>query len=403
MSEAVEIARGSGTSGLAEAGPLPIRPAEAKPLDVRTDRLVSLDVFRGVTIAGMLLVNNPGSWSHIYGPLRHAPWHGWTPTDLIFPFFLFIVGVAIALSFGTLSARGATRPQLFAKVARRTLIIFGLGLVLHGFPSYDLGHIRIPGVLQRIAVCYFFASVIVLAVSSWRGRALAGAALLLLYWALVTLVPVPGMGAGVLEAGRDLGAYLDRLLLGTNHLWASSKTWDPEGILSTMPAVATVVAGVLTGEWLRTRRTPVEKTVGLFVAGNALLLLGVIWDAAFPINKNLWTSSYVVFTAGMALQFLGMCYWLVDVKGYRRWAQPCVVYGVNAIAAFFLSSLLARILGLVKVGGPEPVSLKTYLYEHVYASWLSPINASLAFAMTYVLFWLGAMWLLYRRRIFIKI
>lgn len=383
-------------------GPSPGTPAVAAP----PRRLVSLDVFRGITIAGMLLVNNPGSWAYVYGPLQHAEWHGWTPTDLIFPFFLFIVGVATTFSFGNRLDRGADRRELFAKVAKRSLILFGLGLLLHGFPEYDLSTIRIPGVLQRIAVAYFFASAVVLT-TGWRGQAAVAGTLLLVYWGLLMLVPVPGVGAGVLEPGRDLGAFLDRLVFGTEHLWAQSRTWDPEGILSTLPAIGTVLVGVLAGHWIRSDRRDADKLVGLFIAANTGLGLGLLWGTIFPINKSLWTSSYVLFTGGMALHLLAICYWLVDVRHRRAWAKPFVILGMNAIAAFFLSGLFARVLGLVQVGGDPgdvaAVSLKAWLYNNLFASWAGPLNGSLTFAVGYVLVWLGLMAVLYRRRIFIKV
>lgn len=368
------------------------------------NRLLSLDAFRGITIAAMLLVNNPGTWSAIYPPLRHAPWHGWTPTDLIFPFFLFIAGTAMTFSFGKLREAGMPRGALMKKVARRSLILFGLGLLLHGFPNYlDLSTLRIPGVLQRIALAYFAASAIALFLA--RRAQIAAAALLLLgYWALLTLVPVPGSGAGVLEPGRDLGAYIDRLVFTEDHLWVWSRTWDPEGLLGTLPAVATTLTGVFAGVWLRSARAATPKTVGLIFAGVAAVVAGLVWDAWFPINKNLWTSSYVAFTSGMACLALALCYWLIDVRGHRAWAKPFVVYGVNAIAAFFLSSLMARTLTLVRVpAGDGNAPLKTYIFDHFFAAWASPVNASLAFAISYVLLWLGVLWWLYRRRIFIKI
>lgn len=373
----------------------------------RRGRLDSLDVFRGATIAGMLLVNNPGDWGNIYPPLRHAEWHGWTPTDLIFPFFLFIVGVAMIFSFSARRARGASGRTLALKVVSRAAILFGLGLLLHAFPWWDvdLSGLRIPGVLQRIALAYLAASAIVL-MTGVRGWALAAAVLLLGYWALEMLVPVPGVGAGVLEPGLDLGAYLDRQVFGTEHLWDYSRTWDPEGLLSTLPAVGTVLLGALTGRWIRADgRSALEKTVGLFIAGNVALVAGLAWGAVFPINKNLWTSSYVLFTGGIALHFLAVCYWFIDVRGHRRWTTPFIVFGRNAIAAFVLSSLGARVLGLVQVpdGSAGAVPLKRFLYEALFASWASPRNASLAFATAYVLVWLGLMWILYRRRVFIKI
>ncbi len=378
-------------------------PVTALPLSTR---LVSLDVFRGVTVAGMLLVNNPGTWSHIYDPLQHAKWHGWTPTDLIFPFFLFIVGVSLSFSFAGQLARGASRGSLFAKAAKRSAILFLLGLILAAFPFYDLNlsTLRIPGVLQRIGLAFFLAAAVVL-FTSLRGQMVTAAVLLLGYWAAMMLVSVPGFGAGDLRPEANLAAYLDRAILGTNHLWKSAKTWDPEGLFSTLPAVATVLLGVFTGRWIRSERSAAERTVGLFIAGNVGLVLGLVWHAVFPINKNIWTSSYVIFTAGMALHFLALCYWIVDVQGYRRWAHPFYVFGVNAIAAFFLSGIMARILNLVKWTGPggDTVTLKGRLYQTLFASWLTPINASLAFALVFVAFWVAIMEIFHRKRIYVKV
>ena len=370
-------------------------------------RLHSLDVFRGITIAAMLLVNNPGTWSAVYSPLRHAEWHGWTPTDLIFPFFLFIVGVAMALSFGKLLAKGENRRDLFWKSAKRAAILFGLGLVLHSYPwvGYDYGHLRIPGVLQRIALAFLAASAIELWLG-WRGRLVAIGLLLFGYWAVMRWIPVPGIGAGVWEPGKDFGAFVDRLVFGTDHLWASARTWDPEGLLSTIPAVATVLLGIFAGEWMRSRRSPGGITSGLLIAGMVGVVLGLLWDQVFPINKPLWTSSFVVFTAGMAALGLALCYWLVDVRGYRRWSFPFLVFGVNAITAYFLSSLAARVLDMIHssgADGAEEISLKGQIYENTFASWLSPVNASLAFALSFVLFWMLVMWLFYRKGIFIKV
>jgi predicted acyltransferase len=384
--------------------PPPAADVRPHPDTSPPSRLVSLDVFRGLTIAGMLLVNNPGTWSHIHPPLRHAEWHGWTPTDLIFPFFLFIVGVALTFSFGRLRERGETRRSLMGKAGRRAAILFGLGLLLHGFPNYlDLATLRIPGVLQRIALAYFAASLIVLYLRP-RGQAVMLAVLLFGYWALQTLVPVPGVGAGILEPGRDLGAWLDRIVFTEAHLWSQARTWDPEGLLSTLPAVGTVLCGVFAGAWLRSAERPSRKAAFLALAGAAALGLGLVWDAWFPINKNLWTSSYVVFTAGFAGIVLAGCYWLVDVRRWRLWAVPFVIYGTNAIAAFFLSGLFARVLTLVRVpDGEGTVTLKGYIFDHVFLPLASPVNASLAYAVTFVLLWLGLMWLLYRRGIFIRV
>jgi predicted acyltransferase len=361
-----------------------------------TGRMVSLDVFRGITIAGMILVNNPGTWETIYDPLEHAAWHGLTPTDLVFPFFLFIVGVSITLALARRAEAGGTQRDLYLKILRRSAIIFGLGLVLAGFPDYDLATIRIPGVLQRIAVCYLFASIIFLK-TGWKAQAAITAALLLAYWPLMTLVPVPGFGAGDLSMEGNLAAYVDRALLGP-HTW--KPLYDPEGILSTIPALATAMFGVLTGHLLRTTRQPVEKVAAMFVAGAAAMVVGWFWGLGFPVNKALWTSSYTVLTAGMALQLLAFCYWVVDIKGYRKWATPFLVFGTNALAVYFLAELSARVMGIITIGG---VDLKTFLYERVFASWASPINASLLYAVCTVLFWLAVVTVLYRKRIFIKV
>ncbi len=366
--------------------------------EVPGGRLLCLDAFRGLTIAGMILVNNPGSWSHIYAPLRHAAWHGWTPTDLIFPFFLFIVGVALPFSFGKRLDRGDSRRDLLVHVARRSLILFALGLFLAGFPRYDLSTIRIMGVLQRIGVVYLVAASAYLYLDR-RGRGALTAVLLLGYWALLTLVPVPGSAAGDLSPEGNLGAFLDRLLLG-GHLW--QETWDPEGLLSTLPAVGSTLLGIYVGEWLRAGPPSSSRTLGLLGAGAGGVAVGLLWGLVFPINKPLWTSSYVVFTAGAGALGLGAFYWIMEVKDRQRWATPLVVYGMNAIAVFVASGLLARIMGLIRVGADGP-PLKAWLYETLFASWAGPLNGSLAFALAYVGFWLALMWVLHSRRIFIKI
>jgi len=366
-------------------------------------RLVSLDVFRGITIAGMILVNNPGSWEHIYWPLEHAQWHGWTPTDLVFPFFLFIVGVAITLAFGSRVESGRSARDLYLKVVKRTVIIFAIGLFLNGFPYFGLAELRIPGVLQRIAVCYFFASIIFLTTKA-RTQLVITIALLLGYWLLLKFVPAPGFVAGDLTKEGSLPSFIDRVVFG-KHVWAQAKVYDPEGILSTIPAVATTLIGVLAGHWLRTKESAYEKVSGLFVAGAVCVAAGWAWNAFFPINKALWTSSYVLFTGGLALQFLAICYWVIDIKGYRRWAKPFEIFGVNAIALYVVADLIAELLGLVNLTGADgsKIPLGSWIYDHLFASWASLLNASLAFAITFVLVCLGLMWILYRRKIFIKV
>ena len=361
-------------------------------------RLLSLDALRGITVAAMVLVNNPGTWRAVYPPLRHADWHGWTPTDLVFPFFLFIVGVSIPLSLSRRAGEGRERPVL-ARVLRRSAVIFLLGIVLNGFPWFDWATLRIPGVLQRIALCYLAAALVYLA-TGWRGQAWAAAGLLLGYWALMTLVPVPGYGAGDLGKAGSLAAYIDRTLLGSAHLWQQAKVYDPEGLLSTLPAIATTLLGVLAGGWVAAGRSPKAVAAGLAVAGLAAAVLGAGWGLWFPINKALWTSSYALFTAGLAAVTLSGCYWLVEARGFRRWAWPFAWFGVNALALFFLSTLAAKVLLLVRVG-PEATRLHAWLFERLFVTWAASLNASLAsvslaWALAYVLIWWGAMWLMFR-------
>ena len=248
-------------------------------------RLVSLDAFRGLTIAGMILVNNPGSWSYVYGPLGHAPWHGWTPTDLIFPYFLFIVGVAIPFSFARRLGEGADRRALLRHVARRSVVIVGIGLAMRAVPDFDFGSMRLYGVLQRIGLVYFFAAGAYVMLER-RARWATAVVLLFGYWALMTWVPVPGYGAGDLSPEGNLAAWIDRLAM-EGRLYQG--TWDPEGLLSTLPAIATSLLGIFTGEWLRSDREGKETVKGLLLAGAALVPLGLVWGVVFPINKNLWT------------------------------------------------------------------------------------------------------------------
>ena len=363
-----------------------------------TNRLVSLDVFRGITIAGMVLVNNPGTWEHVYGPLQHAVWHGWTPTDLVFPFFLFIVGVAITLAFASRVESGGNQRDLYVKIIKRTLIIFAIGLFLNGFPYFGLAEYRIPGVLQRIAVCYFFASIIFLN-TKIRTQVAITIGLLIGYWLMVKFIPAPGFAAGDLTKEGSLPSYVDRVVFG-KHVWSMARVYDPEGLLSTVPAIATTLMGVLTGHWLRTEKSRFEKAAGIFVAGAVCVAIGWAWNSFFPINKALWTSSYVLFTGGLALQFLAFCYWLIDIKGYRRWARPFEVFGMNAIALYVGAGLMASLFGEIKVGN---TTLGSWIYQNLFASWASPLNASLAFAIAFVLVWLGLMWILYNRKIFLKI
>ncbi|HEU5250255.1 MAG TPA: heparan-alpha-glucosaminide N-acetyltransferase domain-containing protein [Thermoanaerobaculia bacterium] len=365
-------------------------------------RLLSLDVFRGLTIAGMIVVNTPGTWAHVYPPLLHAEWHGWTYTDTIFPFFLFIVGVSMAISFGRRRSQGGTRRELLRHSIQRGLIIFGLGLALNvlSFFLFHREHVRIPGVLQRIGVVYLVASAIYLAFGR-RGVVAATVVLLLGYWALMSLVPVPGYGAGQLDVEGNLAAYVDRVVLGS-HTWKPG--WDPEGPLSTIPAVATTLLGALAGEWLIAAKVK-QQVTGLMMGGALGTVLGAIWGRVFPINKNLWTSSYSLFMSGLAAVSLALCLWVVDEKGWKGWARPFEWLGRNPIAAFVVSTLVTILILAVKLPGPEgkPRSLYATIYRTVFDRFTDARLGSLLFALAYLAFWVAVCGLLYRKRVFVKI
>lgn len=377
------------------------------------NRLLSLDAFRGLTVAGMVLVNNPGTWSAIYPPLKHAAWHGATPTDFVFPFFLFIVGVSIALALGRRVETGGVTSEIYLKIFKRAAIIFLLGLFLAAFPFYnfakgewlDVSNLRIMGVLQRIGVCYLFAALIFVR-TNWKQQGIIAAALLLIYWALMTLINVPGCEITTFDDKTcNLSAYIDRQILTENHIYKAAKVFDPEGLLSTIPAISTTLAGVLCGHWLRRTRDGHETVSGMFFAGVVLVAISWIWNHWFPINKEIWTSSYVVYTAGLALCFLGVCYWLIDLKGYKKWAKPFVIFGVNALALFVGSGLLGKMMGLIKFSNADgkTVSLQGAIFNNLFLPFAAPVNASLMYALSYIGFWLFLMWLLYRKRIYIKI
>ncbi len=407
-------------------------PSVNLPPSIGTDRLLSLDTFRGATIVAMILVNNPGSWSHVYGPLLHAKWQGWTPTDLVFPFFLFIVGVAIPLALGKELDRGASRGQLTKKATKRSVILFGLGLLLAIFPLFHFPLIsgepgvgirpaawdwlRIMGVLQRIALCYLACACAFLFLRTQSQRLLAGA-LLVGYWLAMTAVPVPGFGPGELtDPVGNLGAFIDRALLGENHLWAGAgRRWDPEGLFSTIPAIATTLFGVFAGQLIRKESDRTLVTLGLLLRGCGLVGVGFVWNYVFSINKSIWTSSYAVFTAGLACIALGLCYWFLDARPQataRRFSRPFVVYGVNALTVFVLSGLVAKSLILIKVpfrftteaaAAVERTSLHSWIYAHIFEPLASPVNASLMFALTWIGLWYLVLAWMYRRNWILKV
>ncbi|MES2178825.1 MAG: DUF5009 domain-containing protein [Gemmatimonadota bacterium] len=404
------------------------------PKGAPRERLLSLDVFRGMTVAGMLLVNNPGTWAHIYPPLEHAPWNGWTPTDLIFPFFLFIAGITTHLSLSVRRSRGDDERAIRAQIIRRGALIFLFGFLVNGFPYFAWGDItgvadptffqriierlltwRITGVLQRIGIAYMCAALLTQK-TTLRQQIYIITGLLFGYWFVMTVLPVPGegtIGALLLDfPERTMAAWTDRTVfdwtrfgLG-NHLWVGGKTWDPEGFLSTVPAIATAMLGNLAGRWIGDRRPLSERLAGLASAGAIAMMLATMWHWVFPINKSLWTSSYVLFTAGLACVALATIMWLVDFQKVRGgWTKFFVVYGQNPMIAFCGSGVMARcIYSIFKVTKDgKRISLEAGIYQTLFTPWLSPINASLAFAICFVLFWYGILYYLYKRNIILKV
>ena len=357
----------------------------ADRLQAASARFVALDVFRGLTMAGMVIVNNPGTWSAMYWPLEHAEWNGWTPTDLIFPFFLFIVGFSLTLSRRTLTAPAGT-------IARRAAVIVGCGLFMAGFPFFNPSHWRIPGVLQRIGICYLAAALLY----RWtKGRRqvtlLCGvtAAILAAYWILL-------LQFGDLSPEGNLGAAIDRAVFG-RHLYRAQ--WDPEGLLSSAPAVATTICGVLAGIWLSSSSSPRQKMKGFAVAGAAAFAAGEAWGLWFPINKQLWTSSYVLLTAGAAAILLAGCMWLIEVNRTARWMRPFEILGNNALALFVVSGLLGKALIYVHVNG---ASLQAFIYERGFAWMGAERNASLFYSLAFLALMYAMCDAMYRRRIFLR-
>ncbi|OON69846.1 DUF5009 domain-containing protein [Hymenobacter sp. CRA2] len=367
--------------------------------------MVSLDVFRGLAVVGMILVNSAGDWQHYYVPISHAPWHGCRPGDLVFPSFLFIVGVSLVYALGGVKRQGGPLGPVLRRVARRAAVLILLGILLDLIPNFYFTSFRIPGILQRIGLVFFACSALFLT-TTWRTQLWVLLGLLGGYNVLLQLVPVPGVGAANLEPATNLGAWLDRLVFTKRHLYQDQQGWDPEGLLSTLPAIGTGLLGVLAAQWLRRAAAPAVQTAWLFVAGTGLIVLGLIWDGWFPINKQLWTSSYVLYTGGIAAASLATLYWLCDVQARRRWAIPLLWFGSNAITAFFLSEVVDRLLHKIKLknAAGQKFAVRDWLYEHLFTAHISnPYHASLAWALVYLAIWTLLLWWMYRRRIFIKV
>jgi predicted acyltransferase len=367
---------------------------------VMRGRLTSLDVFRGMAIALMILVNNPGGPMY-YSFLQHASWNGWTLADLVFPFFIFIMGVSIPFAFVSKLDLGTSRKRLLPRVMRRTVILFILGLFINLFTVFGNTPFRVMGVLQRIALCYLFASLVFLFLKpKWRIYLVM--AIPVAYWMVMTLIPVPGYGAGVLAEDGNLAGYVDRLLLD-GHLYTAN--WDPEGLLSTLPAVGTALIGVLAGQHLGSNAKAQAKTANLLFFGSVSLAIGFLWGFWFPINKNLWTSSYVAFTGGVSLLLLGACFFIIDAKGRIAWTKPFTMLGLNSIFVYVLSEIVNLVLIYASIPMAEntSLSLKSLIYEGLFASWAGPLHGSFIYAIAFLGFCWTVAAILYRKRIFIRV
>jgi predicted acyltransferase len=363
-----------------------------------TERLVALDAFRGMTIAFMVLVNTPGTGQAVYAPLRHARWHGWTPTDVVFPSFVWITGLAMTLSLGRRLAQGADRTQLLLQAARRAAILFALGLFLYSFPVPDLETFRVLGVLQRIAICYFVSAAIYL-YTGVRGQIGFAVFFLLLYWLLMAFAPVPGIGAGHLERGQNFSNYVDSIVLG-RHNYENTKTWDPEGVVSTLPAIASCLLGILAGHIVARRDTLAVRTTWLFFIGFALICLAQMLNPFLPINKEIWTSTFALFMAGLDFVMLAAVLWIADGLGYTRPFRPFVILGMNAIAIYMASELIEISLWKLPMGG---ASAREWIYQTFFAPLASPHNASLLYALCFVGLMFAIAWGMYRKRWFVRI
>ncbi|WP_347049943.1 acyltransferase family protein [Flavobacterium olei] len=420
------------------------------------ERLISLDVFRGLTILLMTIVNNPGDWGNVYPPLLHAHWNGCTPTDLVFPFFIFIMGVAVPLAmpekkydettfnkilirslrmfclgiffnfFGNIQLFGLDGiPLLIARltitiavgyalmgsfsnrlknILAFTILFLYLILAYGGFEDYQ--DVRLPGVLQRIAIVYFVVSLLYLKASR-RTQIITGIVLLLGYWAIMTLVPVPGFGEANLERGTNLATWLDSVVL-KGHMYYETKTWDPEGILSTLPSIVNGIIGLLIGQILQLNVTKIQKAQRMGMIGTVLIFLGLIWDLVFPINKSIWTSSYVLYTTGLATVCLTALYYVIDIAGYKKGFKLFVIWGVNPMIVFFASQIIPQALVMIRFGNPsnpqEQTNLLDYLYRFGIAPLFSnPMTASLAGAVTYVAIWTFILWIFYRNKLIFKV
>lgn len=354
-------------------------------------------------MTAMLLVINPGNWKYVYGVLRHASWNGCTFADVIYPFFLFIVGVSIGLALSKAKSGNVSRKPLYLKIFRRTVILFILGLFLNTFPDFDLVNIRIMGVLQRIAICYLIVSILFLN-TDIKLQGIIAVSLLFIYWALMAWIPVPEVGAGHYEKYGNFARYIDTILL-KGHMGYYEKMGEPEGIISTLTSLSSTLFGLLVGQLLIFKKSKMQVFKLLLICGAILLVVGLIWGIFLPINKHLWTSSYAVLTTGLAVLVLSILFYLIDIKKYQRKFQPFLVFGTNAITVYVLSIVLARLIkmAIFTLKSGTEYHIRSWLYDFVLAPALGNYNGSVAWALLYILFWYGIMLIFYKRKIFIKI
>lgn len=374
-------------------------------IDNQSNRFISLDIFRGIAIAAMVIVNNQGDWSHVYPVLRHASWHGWSGADIIFPLFLFALGSSVSFSISIKSNAGFSNNEIYLKIIRRTLILILMGLFLNLFPEFKLAELRIPGVLQRIALCYLFSSVIFLQFNKKMQYGIAFC-ILVMYWICLKFLPFDGSTVGSLEPADNICRYIDNFLFnGHTYKQAAAPGFDPEGLFSTIPAISSTLAGVFAADLLRSQKSSIRKIIELLAAANTGIILGIIMNIWMPINKNLWTPSYVVFMCGISLYVFVISFWFVDIKCCRFFSKPFIVLGANPLALYFLSSLLAKLTVYIKLSQSDgkAISLKTVIYKFCFESCTSGYNASLLYSVVLLSFWLVIMYLLYRKNIFIKI
>lgn len=370
----------------------------------KKQRLLSLDFFRGLTVAGMILVNDPGDWEHIYAPLEHSKWNGCTPTDLVFPFFLFMVGVSITLAIGSKKDDKTLHKKIILTALKRSIIIYIIFALIDFTFRRTFDNFRILGVLPRIAIVFFIAVVLFLK-TNFKQQLWIFSIILIIYYVLMNFVPVPGYGPSNLEPSTNLAAWLDTVILTPKHMWSGSKTFDPEGILSTVPSISTCLFGIMAGSWLKRKdRTEPVKATWLFTIACFAIIAGLIWNGFFPINKALWTSSFVLYTGGLATAGLTLSYWLIDVQQRKKYIMPFLAFGANAISAYVAAGVVLAILDLfhVYLNGTR-VGLQEYLYQTFFVPYFSPINASVAGALVYVIILSIPMMILYKKKIFIKV